>query len=412
LISNVTGEDARKKMDEARKSALKAGVYEKVLAQGGAEGLKKFQEMMAIVPPQLQQGLMEYVATGGTAVRDIATNMALQQIPGMKDLFSNFLSAVSDPMVNSTQATDQLLNNLKGVGEQLKQSNATIGDIGRAAILGVTGPAAEFSTLVSGLREVTSKMPPDVQKLREEIEKMATDPGKLSKNMSAMNEAIQKSKSAAEDLADNALPAFSTALVTTARTMDAVTAKLKDLLDGVPSSATMPTQPPPPQYARQLGQAAPGTIPGVAPSESSSAWDAVGVPGRSGAKGKPNTAQKLDGTSTTSTSAMPFDTSGVDRYALGGITSGISIAGEQGPEAVVPLPDGRTIPVEIKSTEAVYGQFEKSAAPPPTDSPGGLESFLQNQLKAMQNSASTLENILTVLRDSYDTQDRLLANSY
>ena len=102
----------------------------------------------------------------------------------------------------------------------------------------------------------------------------------------------------------------------------------------------------------------------------------------------------------------------VEKLALGGITSGVSIAGEQGPEAVVPLPDGRTIPVEIKSTESVYSQFERKPNPTPTDSAGGLESFLQNQLKAMQNSASTLENILTVLRDSYDTQDRMLANSY
>ncbi|MDL1888947.1 hypothetical protein FBQ96_05095 [Nitrospirales bacterium NOB] len=33
-------------------------------------------------------------------------------------------------------------------------------------------------------------------------------------------------------------------------------------------------------------------------------------------------------------------------YALGGITSGPSIAGEAGPEAIVPLPNGRSIPVE------------------------------------------------------------------
>ena len=33
--------------------------------------------------------------------------------------------------------------------------------------------------------------------------------------------------------------------------------------------------------------------------------------------------------------------------AGGGITSGASIAGEAGPEAVIPLPDGRTIPVTI-----------------------------------------------------------------
>lgn len=40
------------------------------------------------------------------------------------------------------------------------------------------------------------------------------------------------------------------------------------------------------------------------------------------------------------------------QYARGGITKGISIAGEAGPEAVVPLPDGRTIPVTIKLSDA------------------------------------------------------------
>ena len=34
-------------------------------------------------------------------------------------------------------------------------------------------------------------------------------------------------------------------------------------------------------------------------------------------------------------------------YANGGITSGMSIAGENGPEAIIPLPDGRTVPVRI-----------------------------------------------------------------
>jgi hypothetical protein len=37
----------------------------------------------------------------------------------------------------------------------------------------------------------------------------------------------------------------------------------------------------------------------------------------------------------------------IPKYASGGITSGISFAGESGPEAVIPLPDGRTIPVRI-----------------------------------------------------------------
>ncbi len=41
---------------------------------------------------------------------------------------------------------------------------------------------------------------------------------------------------------------------------------------------------------------------------------------------------------------------GLKRHALGGISNGPAIFGEAGPEAAVPLPDGRTIPVTIKTT--------------------------------------------------------------
>ena len=54
----------------------------------------------------------------------------------------------------------------------------------------------------------------------------------------------------------------------------------------------------------------------------------------------PNFSSKLTNVNTGS--------SGFTMYAKGGITSGPSIAGEAGPEAVVPLPDGRSIPVTMK----------------------------------------------------------------
>lgn len=43
----------------------------------------------------------------------------------------------------------------------------------------------------------------------------------------------------------------------------------------------------------------------------------------------------------------------LEKLAKGGITNGVSIAGEAGPEAVVPLPDGRTIPVRMDTGELV-----------------------------------------------------------
>lgn len=43
---------------------------------------------------------------------------------------------------------------------------------------------------------------------------------------------------------------------------------------------------------------------------------------------------------------------GLPAFANGGITRGVSIAGEAGPEAIVPLPDGRTIPVKMQGEGA------------------------------------------------------------
>ena len=55
------------------------------------------------------------------------------------------------------------------------------------------------------------------------------------------------------------------------------------------------------------------------------------------------------------------------QYARGGITKGISIAGEAGPEAVVPLPDGRTIPVELTSGVSLLSDEQLSRLYPRTD---------------------------------------------
>jgi len=45
------------------------------------------------------------------------------------------------------------------------------------------------------------------------------------------------------------------------------------------------------------------------------------------------------------------DANHIEMLAKGGITNGMSIAGEAGPEAVIPLPDGRTVPVKMDTGE-------------------------------------------------------------
>jgi hypothetical protein len=279
------------------------------------------------------------------------------------------------------------MQNFADAGESLTKSQGFLGDISAAGTL-VGGDAAELGTLVTAFRQ--QLMPLANREGLAAIQAGAEAPkDKLTVEMAKLLEANQRAIAAGEKLATPALEGFAGILVTTTETVDkfgdAVRAAIKAL-----GGADIPKTP------RQLGQSAPGTVPGVAPSESSSAWDAVGVPGRSGTKGKPGTG-------------MPPGTPG---YALGGITDGISIAGERGPEAVVPLPDGRTIPVNIQSMDSNYGSGGSSTNSATSKMLQDLTEIFRNQNKTMLTNTSTLESILTVLRDSYDTQDRMLANSY
>ena len=75
--------------------------------------------------------------------------------------------------------------------------------------------------------------------------------------------------------------------------------------------------------------------------------------------------------------------------AKGGITQGVSIAGEAGPEAVVPLPDGRTIPVKITKDES--------------DQSGDMKAFMATLSTANQDSAKLMENLMTTMGDKMDT---------
>jgi hypothetical protein len=75
--------------------------------------------------------------------------------------------------------------------------------------------------------------------------------------------------------------------------------------------------------------------------------------------------------------------------AKGGITDGVSIAGEAGPEAVVPLPDGRTIPVKITKDES--------------DQSGDIKAFMSTLSTANQDASKMMESLMTTMGDKMDT---------
>jgi len=387
VISDFTGQDARKRADQARKDSLRAGVYDKIMEQAGQQGIEKLGKMGLVQQFDLIKPMLdELVATRGQGMKNKAYNLLVEGNPEIKKLLYTAYQDIMDPTKDATEAVARLMQNFSDAGESLTKSQGALGDISAAGTL-VGGDLAEVATLLTAFRQ--QLMPLANREGLAAMQAGVDAPkDKLTVDMAKLIEANQRAIAAGEALATPALAGFAGILLTTTETVDkfgdAVRAAIKAL-----GGADIPKTP------RQLGLSAPGTVPGVAPSESSSAWDAVGVPGRSGAKGKTGTG-------------MP-----VEQLALGGITDGISIAGERGPEAVVPLPDGRTIPVNIQSMDSNYSSSSGSSANSATSKMlQDLTEFFRTQNKTIQNNANTLESILTVLRDSYDTQDRLLTNSY
>jgi len=357
MISNITGEDARKKMEESRRNSLRAGVYEKVMQMGGKEGLAKFQQMMNIIPSTMQQGVLEFVASGGTAVRDIGLNLAMQQTPALRDALVGMVNSIEDPAQDAAQATDSLLTNFKTVRDQMGDLSTASGHaaMGLAAIFGTGGAAQEYATFATAMREFTLKIPEDIAEYRRKLDETATAPGKLTTDLSKLNEDYQLAKATMEGIAGTVLPAFSGILGTATTAVGDFAKTVNQTMDMIGGREQVNTR---------LNT----------PANVGAAWQSVGVPGQ------PPRAAVADA----NLSSSPGK-------ALGGVSVGPKsgyLEKLHGVEAVVPLPDGRTIPVSMES-----GGF--------TD----LVNLMREQVKIAQE-------MVTTLRDSQDIQDRLLANSY
>jgi ethanolamine ammonia-lyase large subunit len=83
----------------------------------------------------------------------------------------------------------------------------------------------------------------------------------------------------------------------------------------------------------------------------------------------------------------------VPAMARGGITSGLTLAGEAGPEAVVPLPDGKSIPVQQTSSKEVV-------------------ELMQRQLSAMQEQTELTRRMINEQQRGNRVSRDILTASY
>jgi len=83
IISDITGQDAKKAMEKARTQALEVDVLAKATEEGGAEGYKKMQQILATMPEVYKKGFMDVYSLGAST--DTAFNLALANNPRLRE---------------------------------------------------------------------------------------------------------------------------------------------------------------------------------------------------------------------------------------------------------------------------------------------------------------------------------------
>lgn len=139
ILADITGKDAKQAMEQARIKSMEADLLAKAEAEGGAEGRKKLAGQLSAMPEEIKKGYLEFVSTGGQAVADAATNVAMQNNPKLREYYESMYSMLGDAGVKSTEASRLSVKGLEDVAAFAKESVNSSASIASAARL--TGDA-------------------------------------------------------------------------------------------------------------------------------------------------------------------------------------------------------------------------------------------------------------------------------
>ena len=180
VLSDITGKNAKAAMEEARVKSMEADI----MAQLSPEEANKFRQAYEAMPDYAKKGFLEFVSSGGQAITDQATNIAMSQNKELETLIKGTYANIKNTGTTATQVQDEVLKQVTAVGEEQRRvtKEAGGGIIGMANRLGASGLdqiASMFNAMVSsGLYDKKA-----VDQSRTNAENMANLTDKLHKDL-------------------------------------------------------------------------------------------------------------------------------------------------------------------------------------------------------------------------------------
>ena len=133
ILSDITGQDAKKAMEKARAEALEVDVLAKATREGGAEGFKKMQTILATMPEVYKKGFMEMYSAGAST--DLAFRVGLDRNPELRKQISEQLNIVRDQNLSAEDAGRRTAELSEKSLKYARDNLTAYENIGRAARL-------------------------------------------------------------------------------------------------------------------------------------------------------------------------------------------------------------------------------------------------------------------------------------
>jgi hypothetical protein len=419
ILQEFAGKDAEKKLEAARKEAMMADIRIKLMrADPTGKAFERFEAVFAQTAPGLQKGLLEQLSIG--TIADAATNIAGQANKGVYAAINESIDIIKnggdDHAIAMVKVNERLGESAKKVGTA-NEAIATAARFGSNAQ--VQGAAEIYAGTVDVMRQYKKGAADEIEK-NIEAAKNTRDP--LTNAVHNLDDAANKIAVGLQTKLLGAITNFADksrlALDTIAASLAAVDAALKKM--GADAAANAK---PEPGMSEKVGKVAVGVAGSVAGAALGRGFGmalgtlggpigmAVGaaVGGWLGSKAGEWLGKKADNDKPAAPPAPPAataarntqtptvlpagqvtNTSGknpVRQFARGGITKTTAIFGEAGPEAAVPLPDGRTIPVTLK------GGIDKAALAQASRLIGGPLAGTGLAIDAMSKMYSTMSRL-------------------
>lgn len=397
VISDITGQDAKKLMEKARAESMRGALMGKLDANQQKAFKDAHSTLMTLGPeagPKMQQALMQMLAGGTVTDPVIAGNAEAMEM--IKKTAGQIQSGNVDMVTETQKSTSEFADKMRASGETATSTAALMSS-------SFGGVGKDMATFGDSIRAYSNLETDAATKSKENAVKQSEATDKLTSSYVKITDQMQTIQNAMEKFATDNLPAYASILAENAKKtselmMTAIglavegIGKAMERLGAIKDAVTEPSFKDKATNAA-LGAGA-GALTGAAigsmvPVIGTAVGAAVGglVGGAAGwfatgAKKGANEAQQQQD----NTPAMA--SGGILSASRGGSLVRFAEAGMN--EAGVPLPDGRRIPVDMP-----MGQLASSIS-------DVINKFSSDQVSIQQQQTTNFDQTLKILTEKFD----------